>query len=176
MLLPKRVKYRRVQRGRMKGKALRGNKVTYGDYGLQALEQIRQHGAKAFDIVLMDIQMPVMNGYEATRQIHALAPELPIIGQTAHALAEERAACLEEVKGLSARLAGLVTDVDVKEVPRPLRRSMSAMSVYAYLAALEALESAAFALTDESRENLGVCIGSTVGSPATMEDFFASYK
>ena len=38
MLLPKRVKYRRVQRGRMKGKALRGNKVTYGDYGLQALE------------------------------------------------------------------------------------------------------------------------------------------
>ena len=38
MLLPKRVKYRRVQRGRMKGKALRGNKVTYGDFGLQALE------------------------------------------------------------------------------------------------------------------------------------------
>ena len=38
MLLPKRVKYRRVQRGRMKGKALRGNKVTYGDYGLMALE------------------------------------------------------------------------------------------------------------------------------------------
>lgn len=38
MLLPKRVKYRRQQRGRMKGKALRGNKVTYGDFGLQALE------------------------------------------------------------------------------------------------------------------------------------------
>ena len=38
MLMPKRVKFRRVQRGRMKGKAMRGNKVTYGDYGLQALE------------------------------------------------------------------------------------------------------------------------------------------
>ena len=38
MLLPKRVKYRRVQRGRMTGKALRGNKVTYGEFGLQALE------------------------------------------------------------------------------------------------------------------------------------------
>ncbi len=37
MLAPKRVKHRKVQRGRMKGKALRGNKVTYGDYGLQAL-------------------------------------------------------------------------------------------------------------------------------------------
>ena len=38
MLLPKRVKYRRVQRGRMTGKAMRGNKVTYGEYGLVALE------------------------------------------------------------------------------------------------------------------------------------------
>ncbi|MCC8130449.1 MAG: 50S ribosomal protein L16 [Oscillospiraceae bacterium] len=38
MLLPKRVKYRKQQRGRMKGKATRGNKVSYGEYGLQALE------------------------------------------------------------------------------------------------------------------------------------------
>ena len=38
MLMPKRVKHRRVHRGRMKGKALRGNKVTYGEYGIQALE------------------------------------------------------------------------------------------------------------------------------------------
>ena len=38
MLLPKRVKYRRVHRGRLTGKATRGNTVTYGDYGLQALE------------------------------------------------------------------------------------------------------------------------------------------
>jgi large subunit ribosomal protein L16 len=38
MLLPKRVKYRRVQRGRLKGVAHRGNKVSYGDFGLQALE------------------------------------------------------------------------------------------------------------------------------------------
>ena len=38
MLLPKRVKYRRVHRGRMTGQATRGNKVSYGDFGLQALE------------------------------------------------------------------------------------------------------------------------------------------
>ena len=38
MLMPKRVKYRRVQRGRMTGKATRGNSVTYGEYGLVALE------------------------------------------------------------------------------------------------------------------------------------------
>ncbi len=38
MLMPKRVKYRRVQRGRLTGKALRGNKVTNGSYGLVATE------------------------------------------------------------------------------------------------------------------------------------------
>ena len=38
MLMPKKVKYRKQQRGRMKGVATRGNTVTHGDYGLQALE------------------------------------------------------------------------------------------------------------------------------------------
>ena len=38
MLMPKRVKFRRVQRGRLKGKASRGNKLAYGQYGLVALE------------------------------------------------------------------------------------------------------------------------------------------
>ena len=38
MLMPKRVKYRRVHRGRMTGKALRGNTITYGEYGLMACE------------------------------------------------------------------------------------------------------------------------------------------
>ncbi len=38
MLMPKRVKYRRVQRGRMTGKAMRGNKISNGDYGLVATE------------------------------------------------------------------------------------------------------------------------------------------
>ena len=38
LLMPKRVKYRRMQRGRMKGKSYRGSQVTFGEYGLQALE------------------------------------------------------------------------------------------------------------------------------------------
>nr|MBC7245639.1 50S ribosomal protein L16 [Chloroflexota bacterium] len=38
MLMPKRVKYRKAQRGRMKGRATRGNTVAFGEYGLQALE------------------------------------------------------------------------------------------------------------------------------------------
>lgn len=38
MLMPKRVKYRKAQRGRMRGKATRGNQVSFGDFGLKALE------------------------------------------------------------------------------------------------------------------------------------------
>ena len=54
MLMPKRVKYRRVQRGRMKGKATRGNVVTYGEFGLQASEPgwITSHHIEAARIAI----------------------------------------------------------------------------------------------------------------------------
>jgi len=47
------------------------------------------------DIVLMDIFMPEMNGYEASRRIRAIRPELPIIAQTAYAFSEERKLAFE---------------------------------------------------------------------------------
>ncbi|MBS1132184.1 MAG: sensor hybrid histidine kinase, partial [Proteobacteria bacterium] len=50
-------------------------------------------GLDAYDVVLMDLQMPEMDGFEATRRIHELLPELPIIAQTAHAFSEERQKC-----------------------------------------------------------------------------------
>jgi PAS domain S-box-containing protein len=46
-------------------------------------------------LVLMDIQIPVIDGYIATREIKKVKPSLPIIAQTAHALAEEKSRCLE---------------------------------------------------------------------------------
>ncbi|MCB0335141.1 MAG: response regulator, partial [Bdellovibrionales bacterium] len=60
--------------------------------GLAALEQFKEHD---FDIVLMDIQMPIMDGLEATRQIIAYEKQsakihVPIIAVTAHALVQER--------------------------------------------------------------------------------------
>lgn len=67
-----------------------GAKVVMVENGRKAVEQVIQNGRDAFDIVLMDIQMREMDGHEATRRILELAPGLPIIGQTAHALAEER--------------------------------------------------------------------------------------
>ena len=68
--------------------------VTLVGNGQEAIECVRERGADAFDVVLMDVQMPVMDGHTATRHLAALAPALPVIGQTAHALDDERAACL----------------------------------------------------------------------------------
>ena len=72
-----------------------GAQVTMSDSGSAAIAQLTQDGTQAYDIVLMDIQMPGMDGYEATRRIKAMAPHLPVIGQTAHAMAEEHAKCRE---------------------------------------------------------------------------------
>lgn len=62
--------------------------------GREAVEAVRRNGDDAYDVVLMDLQMPELDGYETTRQILAIAPTLPIIGQTAHALGEDRERCI----------------------------------------------------------------------------------
>ena len=71
-----------------------GAHITLAGDGRQALEHLQREGFAAWDLVLTDIQMPVMDGYGLTREIRAVAPTLPIIGLTAHALADERARCL----------------------------------------------------------------------------------
>jgi CheY-like chemotaxis protein len=76
--------------------------VTVSD-GAQAVDAVRQSGAGAFHVVLMDIQMPVMGGYEATRLIHEIDPDLPVIGQTAHVLQEAIEQC--RAAGMVAHLA-----------------------------------------------------------------------
>jgi len=53
-----------------------------------ALEAVQKDSA--IDLVLMDIKMPEMNGYEATHEIKKIRPQLPIIAQTAYALAGEK--------------------------------------------------------------------------------------
>lgn len=62
--------------------------LIWAETGKTALEAV-QNDSK-IDIVLMDIKMPEMNGYEATNEIKKIRPELPIIAQTAYALAGEK--------------------------------------------------------------------------------------
>ena len=64
--------------------------------GAIGVDKLLQPGARRFDAILMDMQMPVMGGLEATQRIraHYSAEELPIIAMTAHAMSNERQHCL----------------------------------------------------------------------------------
>ena len=69
-----------------------GASVDVANNGREAVEMLAANGPEAYDAVLMDLQMPEMDGIEATRRIRADArfAKLPIIAMTAHAMAEER--------------------------------------------------------------------------------------
>jgi two-component system sensor histidine kinase/response regulator len=97
-----------------------GCRLIQVENGQLALEQVQRAGAAAFDAVLMDVQMPVMDGIEATQQIKAIAPDLPVIGLTAHALADERERCL--AAGMVAHVAKpIVLDELIRTIRRNLR-------------------------------------------------------
>ncbi|QJW94947.1 response regulator [Frigoriglobus tundricola] len=72
-----------------------GHKVTVANHGGEALTALSQ---KPFDLVLMDVQMPEMDGFEATRRIRAderdRVRRTPIVAMTAHAMAGDRERCL----------------------------------------------------------------------------------
>ncbi len=74
----------------------RGARVDLATNGMEALERLRQSGPHTYDLVLMDLQMPVMDGYDATRAIRndPILHDLPVIAMTAHAMANERERCL----------------------------------------------------------------------------------
>ncbi len=82
----------------------RGHQVTVAANGLEAVEAVRAGG---FDVVLMDVQMPEMNGFEATAHLREIergsGRRLPVIAMTAHAMAGDRERCL------AANMDGYVT-------------------------------------------------------------------
>jgi PAS domain S-box-containing protein len=98
-----------------------GAQVSFAFDGSQALEQVQAHEPGHFDIVLCDIQMPVMDGYQTAQALSTLAPTLPVIGLTAHAF---------ESAKQQARLAGMVgyvtkpymLDTLVEEIRRHARK------------------------------------------------------
>jgi len=74
----------------------RGHEVVQAENGLKALDYYKQGG---FDLIIMDVQMPVMDGLEATHEIREFekssGTHIPIIAMTAHAMAGDREKCLE---------------------------------------------------------------------------------
>ena len=73
-------------------------RVTIAEHGMEALNLLNAKNAN-FDLVLMDIQMPVMDGYTATAEIRSMKynkrAEIPIIAMTAHAMSEDYKKCIE---------------------------------------------------------------------------------
>lgn len=85
----------------------RGAVVTQAEDGEKALDTFREHPEGSFDVILMDIMMPVMNGLEAAKAIRQLprqdAGKIPMIALTANAFAEDEKKCLEA--GINAHLS-----------------------------------------------------------------------
>lgn len=96
--------------------ALEGVSITIANNGQEAVEKYQ---TGAFDMILMDVQMPLMNGYDASRNIRKIDQEVPIIAMTASAFQEEISRCLEagmndfvpkpfETDELLAKMAALI--------------------------------------------------------------------
>jgi two-component system, sensor histidine kinase and response regulator len=96
----------------------RGATVDVVHNGLQAVERLAATGPEAFDVVLMDLQMPVLDGLQATQRLRAQSrfDSLPIVAFTAHALAEE------QTRSMAAGMQGYLTKpLNVKELVRVLQ-------------------------------------------------------
>jgi signal transduction histidine kinase/CheY-like chemotaxis protein len=76
--------------------ASQGVQVDVASDGQECIERLDSHPPDFYGVVLMDLQMPVMDGYEATRllRLDARYAHLPIVAMTAHAMAQERQRCL----------------------------------------------------------------------------------
>ena len=110
-----------IQRLTQKLLEVRGHQVYAVPNGRDAVEAVRE---RVFDVVLMDLEMPEMDGISATREIRSAARGAgpPILAYTAHVLAEVRARC--KVAGMDGFLAKPVSSDDlVREVERWPRRS-----------------------------------------------------
>ena len=103
-----------------------GMVVTRVSDGKEAVERFCESDADTFDIIFMDIMMPEMNGYEATRAIRELkdhpdARTIPIIAMTANAFAEDIQASLDA--GMNGHLSKpIVVEEVVKTIARNLRK------------------------------------------------------
>ncbi len=106
--------------------ALEGAQVTSVEDGQQALDLLLREGDAGWDILLSDIHMPNMSGYELAQILSQQVPDLPIIGVTAHAMIEERERCLQA--GMVEHVAKpIILDTLVTAISHHARRRAEAV-------------------------------------------------
>lgn len=129
-----------------------GHTAQVAENGQQAIDRL---GETPFDLILMDIQMPIMDGYMATRQIRTvLGSQVPIIAMTAHALASEREQCLQA--GMNDFLPKPFQAADLQRLLR----------IYVPLSGAPAAQSADFPAAPASRLSLDRLLDVTGGDQA----------
>ena len=99
-----------------------GLELDWAENGEVCVEMFRKSAPGYYDAILMDIRMPIMNGYEATDSIRAMSrpdSSLPIIAMTADAYSDDIQRCLEH--GMNAHVA---KPIDIDDVARILKKHM----------------------------------------------------
>ena len=95
-----------------------GFMVETANDGVEAVKKMEQAVPGQYDLILMDIQMPVMNGYEAAKQIRSLknreTASVPIVAMTANAFEEDKKKALEA--GMNAHIAKPISIDAIMEV------------------------------------------------------------
>src|SRR5574344_2926284 len=87
-------------------------RVEWVKNGLEAVDFAKKNSD--IDLILMDLQMPEMNGYDATREIRKIYSDFPIIAQTAFAMSDDRAKAIEA--GCNDYLAKPIRSKDLLEM------------------------------------------------------------
>jgi CheY-like chemotaxis protein len=95
-----------------------GHRVVVADNGRAAVEALEKAAPNGFDLILMDVQMPEMDGFEATAAIRArekgAGTHIPIIAMTAHAMKGDRERCLEA--GMDDYLSKPIRALDLSHI------------------------------------------------------------
>ena len=145
-----------------------GARIIFAVDGQQALERLQEMGVSAFDVVLMDVQMPVMDGLEATQHLLKIAPALPVIGLTAHAMAEERDKCFR-----AGMVDHVVKPVDLNILVAAILRHVRLKTQHAPNApTVEATDNSVYAgCNDPAIIDLGILAGRVGNDPAKIAKY-----